>query len=213
MRLQLLHGPAIESSRNKLSDIRAKFDSANIVVFDSGANVAEILESIQTVSMFDGERLVVIEQPAEDLLPALLTVHSDQLTIVLWLSKEVDTKKYPGFQVFFFPEGREISVFPFLRLLGSRSPQAFTEMKKLKEAGFENQYFITMILYLLRNLVVTPKKAADFVRDNNEKMRQNFTTDELINLYKSILEIDCKIKKGFMEVDQADFSLVSGFLN
>ena len=111
-----------------------------------------------------------------------------------------------------FPEAQEVSVFPLLRLLGSRSPQAFLELEKLKAAGFDNQYFITMIFYLLRNLVSTPKKAAEFVRNNNEKMRKNFTRDELVDLYKSILEVDFKIKKGLIEESQTEFLLVQKFL-
>ena len=70
-----------------------------------------------------------------------------------------------------------------------------------------------MVFYLLRNLVVTPKMAKDFVRRKNEKMRKNFSRGELINLYKSVLEIDFKIKSGLLDIPQAEFSLVSQFMN
>lgn len=211
MKLLALHGPAIESSRKKLGEIKSKFDFVNIVVFDPSADSGQVLDTLQTVSLFNGEQLIILENPEENFLDQLSVVN-DQLTIVLWFDKEVDPNKFSNAQVFFFPEAKEVSVFPLLRLLGGRKVEAFIEMKKLKKAGFENQYFITMILYLLRNLVATPKKAAEFVRRNNEVMRKNFTKDELVNLYKNILEIDFKIKKGLLEDEQAEFDLVKEFL-
>lgn len=211
MKLLVLHGPATNSSRQKLLEIKKSFDSDNIVVFEKDSSNRGILENLQTIPMFDGERLVIVENSADDLFPKLLTIHSELLTVILWFDHEVDiTDK--NTQVFFFPEAREVSVFPLLRLLGSRSPEAFFELDKLKKANYDNQYFITMILYLLRNLISTPKKAAHFVRQNNERMTKNFSKEELVTLYKNILEIDFKIKKGLMESLQAEFSMVNGFL-
>lgn len=210
LKLLLLHGPAIEASRKKLIEIKKEFNPDSVVTLEKGTSVGEVLENIQTVSMFGDERLVILENPQE--IPPL-TLDSN-VTLVFWFDREVDPDKIGvDTQVFFFPEAKEVSVFPFLRLLGGRKKEAFTEMQKLKNAGFESQYFMTMILYLLRNLVSTPKKAAEFVRRNNEIMRKNFTKEELVNLYKSILETDFKIKKGLMEETQAEHSLVSRFLN
>ena len=208
--LQILHGPAITSSRKKLLDIKEKFDPENVIVFEKGSDTSQIMDSLGTTPLFGDEQLVILENPPENLNYTLYPIPS---TLVLWFDKEIDVKKFPGAEVSLFPEAREVSVFPFLRLLGGRDPKAFLELEKLKQAGFENQYFITMIFYLLRNFVFTPKKAAEFVRNNNEKMRKNFTRDELINLYKGILEIDFKIKKGLMETEQAEHLLVSRFLN
>lgn len=220
MKLLVLHGPATNSSRQKLLEIKKSFDSDNIVVFEKDSSNKGILENLQTIPMFDGERLVIVENSADDLFPKLLTIHNKQslrpdglelLTVILWFDHEVDiTDK--NTQVFFFPEAREVSVFPLLRLLGSRSPEAFSQLDKLKKANYDNQYFITMILYLLRNLISTPKKATHFVRQNNERMTKNFSKDELVTLYKNILEIDFKIKKGLMESLQAEFSMVNSFL-
>lgn len=211
MKLLLLHGPAIESSRKALSEIKNKFDSDSTVVFEKGFSVQEILENIQTVSIFEGERLVILEQAPDD-LSKIFAVTNDSLTLVLWFNKEVDIKKFPNAKVSFFPEAKEISVFPFLDYLGNRNKAAFTELEKLKKSGFESQYFITMILYLLRNLIATPSKAGDFVKRKNAKMRENFKEEELVSLYKDILQIDFKIKKGLLETEQADFLLVSKFL-
>ena len=213
MKLQLLHGPAITSSRKKLLEIKGKFDSENIIIFEKGSDTSQIMDSLGTTPLFGEEQLAIFENPSEELTAKLLTINYKLLTIILWFDKEIDVKKFPGAEVSVFPESQEVSVFPFLRLLGGKDPKAFLELEKLKRAGFDSQYFITMILYLLRNLVSTPKKAVEFVRNNNEKMRKNFTRRELLNLYKNILEIDFKIKKGLLETEQAEHLLVSRFLN
>ena len=213
MKLQLLHGPAITSSRKKLLEIKGKFDPENVIIFEKGSDTSQIMDSLGTTPLFGEEQLAIFENPSEELTAKLLTINYKLLTIILWFDKEIDVKKFPGAEVSVFPESQEVSVFPFLRLLGGKDPKAFLELEKLKRAGFDSQYFITMILYLLRNLVSTPKKAAEFVRNNNEKMRKNFTRDELVDLYKSILEVDFKIKKGLLETEQAEHLLVSRFLN
>ena len=208
MKLLVLHGPAIQSSRKKLTEIKQKFDPNNVVVFEKGSDPQDVLASLQTVSMFEEDRLIIWENPPEGFDLSRITYH---LSLILWFDHEIKTK-YPG-EMLFFPEAREISVFPFLDLLGNRNKNAFLELDKLKKAGYDSQYFITMILYLLRNLVATPAKAQDFVKRKNARMRANFSPEELTKLYKFVLETDFKIKKGLMERSQADYLLVSKFCN
>lgn len=210
MKQLVLHGPAINSSRKKLKEIKQKFDPNNVITFEKGSEISDILASLQTVSMFKEDRLVIIENSSEDFL-LNYTLLPYPYTIVFWFDHEL--KKLPEkTEVIFFPEAREISVFPFLDKLGARDKTAYLEMDKLKKAGFDNQYFITMIFYLLRNLIATPKNAKDFVKNKNAKMRKNFSTEELVNLYKYVLEVDFKIKSGLLETSQAEFLLVNKFM-
>mgnify|MGYP001606785064 CR=1 FL=1 len=215
MKLLVLHGPAIQISRKKLTEIRQKFDPGNVVVFEKSADIRDIQAALSTDSLFSENRLVILENPPEDIDLALSTYH---LSLILWFDHEIKTK-YPG-EIHFFPEAKEVSVFPFLDLLGNRDKKAFLELDKLKRAGlpagrqgFDTQYFITMIFYLLRNLVATPKNAHDFVKKKNARMRANFSPEELIKLYKFIIETDFKIKKGLLETQQAEFLLVNKFLH
>ncbi len=193
--------------------IKKGFNPDNILVFEKGANISDILANLQTMSMFEGERLVILENPQDELSPKLLTINSKLLTIVFWFDHEIDTKSYPGSETFFFPEAKEASIFPFLDALGNRSERAYSELKKRNESSpNDTQYILTMVFYLLRSLVITPKTAKDFVRNKNARMRANFSEGELVNLYKNILEIDSKIKSGLLETAQADFLMVSSFL-
>lgn len=210
MKLLLLHGPAINSSRQKLLQIKQKFDPEAVVVFEKGAELTEILTNLQSQSLFGGDRLVIAENPPEDFIN--YTLYPIPHTLILWFDHEVDTKNFPGFEISFYPEAKEISVFPFLDMLGSKDKRAFLELDKLKRE-YDSQYIITMILYLLRNLIATPKGAKDFVKNKMIRMRKNFSRDELIENYKHVLDLDFKIKSGLMEETQAEFSLVNLFLD
>ena len=218
MKLVLLHGPARVASRKKLLDLKQKFDPNNVVVFEEGSNIKDIADNLVSTSLFSDERLVILENPDEN-----LTFDSyDSLTLVLWFDHEVGekkpimemAKKEKG-EIIYFPEGREISVFPFLDLLATRSPKAYLELNNLQkthEKFSDNQYLITMILYQLRNLVTPSKTAPGFVKQKLEKQRKNFTTEELVNLYKFVLDSDYKIKSGLMDNSQAEFLIVNRFI-
>ncbi|MBI4035592.1 hypothetical protein HY383_01460 [Candidatus Daviesbacteria bacterium] len=216
MMLQLLHGPAIRSSRERLVLIKGKFSLDNVTVFDGKTNLQQILANLQNQSLFESERLVVLENPPDDFQ---FPNFNSQLSIVLWFDHEVSKTK-PIIKVvqelkggiLFFPEEREASIFPFLDYLAAGDKKAFVEIDKLKKSNFEIQYFITMVFYLLRNLVVTPKTAPQFVKDKLQKQRKNLSQDKIKRLYKDILEIDFKIKSGLLEKDQAEFLLVRKFI-
>lgn len=212
MKQLLLHGPAINSSRSKLSSIRKDFDISNIVVFESGAKVEEILGQIETIPLIDNKRLIIWENPPEDL--RIPTQNNSNLTVVLWFDHEVDSKDLPVGEIFFFPEEKEASIFPLLDCLGNKDKRAYLELQKRnKTSPNDTQYILTMVFYLLRSLVFTPKKASDFVRRKNENMRSNFSREELVKLYKSVIDLDFKIKSGLLEIPQAEFNLVNLFLD
>lgn len=216
MKLLLLHGPAKTASRKKLVEIKQKFDQNNIVVFEEGSELEIVLASLATPSLFLEQQLIILENPQEDFINFPLIPQS--CTLILWFDHEVSFKKpIIGWvrktkgEILFFPEAKEVSVFPFLDYLAAKDKKAYLEMAKLKTAGFDIQYFITMVFYLLRNLVVTPKTAPSFVKDKLLRQRRNFTLAKITKSYKEIIEIDFRIKSGLMDNKQAEFSLVNLF--
>lgn len=218
MMLQLLHGPAIKSSREKLTQIKTKFSLDNVVVFDEKASLQQILTNLQSQPLFGAERLVVLENPPDNLTFDSLDF-DDSLSMVLWFDHEV-LKTKPIIKeiqdlkgaILFFPLEREVSIFPLLDYLAAGDKKAFLEIEKLKKTDFDIQYFIIMIFYLLRNLIVTPKNTPQFVKDKIQRQRKDLSLKKITSLYKGILEIDFKIKSGFLEKDQAEFLLVTRFL-
>lgn len=217
MKQLALHGPAKTASRNKLIEQKLKFDQNSIIVFEEGTDSQTILGSLATPSLFADERLIILENPPEDfVLDASFIIHNS--SFILWFDHEVSSKKpilewvkKAKGQILFFPEAREISVFPFLDYLAAKDKRAYLELNKLKMIGFDMQYFITMVFYLLRNLAATPKNAPQFVKDKLIRQRRNFTLGKIASLYKDIIEIDFKIKSGNLEKSQAEFLLVNLF--
>src|SRR3989344_2320011 len=207
----LLHGPAIKASRIKLKELRDKFHPDNVVVFEGDGDIRTILANLQSGFLLEGERLVIVENPPDNLQSLILDSYS--LMLILWFDHEIDPKKWPGFEIFFFPEARDVSVFPLLDYLAAKDRKAFLEIEKLKLAGFDIHYFLTMIFYLLRNLVTTPKTAPDFVKRKLARQRTEFDKKKIVSLYKDLLGIDFKIKSGLLEKPQAEFLLVNKFLN
>lgn len=210
MKPLLLHGPAIKASRIKLQELKGKFHPDNIVVFEEGTSLGEIKTTLSSQALFANEQLFILENPPADF--SSYTPVSSSYTIILWFDHEIDTKKWPGFEYLFFPEGKEVSVFPFLDFLANKDSKAFLELQKLKNAGFDIYYLLTMVFYLLRSLAVTPKNAPPFVKQKLERQRKNFSIERVTKLYKDMLEIDFKIKSGLLEIPQAEFLLVSKFL-
>ncbi len=209
MKPLLLHGPAKSASRKKLIELKQKFDSESVMVYEEGTDLRIIKTALSSQSLFFDQQLIILENPPEEF--KLSTVNSE-LSIVLWFDHEVDTKKWPGFEALFFPEAKEATIFPFLDLLAAKDSKAYLELDKLKKAGFDIYYFLTMVFYLLRSLAVTPKKAPDFVRRKLIRQREEFKKEKIVFLYKEMLEIDFKIKSGLLETSQAEFLLVNKFL-
>ncbi len=215
MKLLLLHGSAKTASRKKLIEFKQKFDQNNVVVFEESSDLQVMLGSLSTPLLFSDEQLIILENPSEDFtnFPLIPTPY----TLILWFDHEVAPKKPVmewfkiNGQILYFPEAKEVSVFPFLDYLASQDKKAFLELNKLKNAGFDIQYFITMVFYLLRNLTSTPKSAPQFVKDKLQRQRKSFDLEKITNLYKEIIEIDFKIKSGLLEKSQAEFLLVNLF--
>ncbi len=218
MKVVVLHGPGKTGSRNKLLEIKQKYTDENVVVLPGGVTEMELKSALNTDSLFSEERLVIIENPSESFKLEGLS-GAEGVTLVIWLDKDLDARKSLfkslkefGAQLLNFPEAKEMSVFPFLDNLADGKKEAFLELKKLNEAGYDSQYYITMIFYMLRSLVATPKNAPSFVKQKLSRQRGRFSESDLTELYKFVLETDFKIKSGLIENDQAQFLLVNRFL-
>lgn len=217
MRLLFLHGPAVSSSRQKLQKIKKEFQDGEVVVFGKEALEKEVLGSLLTVPLLSNKRLIIWENPSENFNP-LSKLNLDDTTLVFWFNHEVDRKKpiiklvqeNKG-ELLFFEEAKEITAFPLLDLLANRDKKAFLEIRKLKLAGFDTQYFITMVLYLLRRLVLPTSKLSAFLKQRVENQKKNFSLKQLIELYEFVLNLDFKIKNGLLEKDQAEFLLIRKF--
>lgn len=219
MKPLLLHGGAKIASRKKLIDLKQQFDSSSISVFEQGSSVQDILGAVATVPLLQEERLIILENPPEDFFYDLSLV-TGHLLLVLWFDHQLKEssavlkwiREQKG-EILNFPESREKSIFPLLDMLTQGDKKAFFELEQLKLAGFDIQYFITMIFYQLRNLAAAPAKAPQFVKEKLIRQKDRFSQERIKTLYREILEIDFKIKSGLLETKQAEFLIVSKFLD
>lgn len=200
--LILLHGPAISASRAHLSRVRANFSIDDVLVLEKDVTSGELTLALSNTSLFSQERLMIIENPADDFT---LTSVPDDITLVVWLDHEASETKpivksiraLKG-QVINYPESKEASIFPLLDLLAAHSNQAYTELIKIRQSGLGLQYIIVMVLYLLRKELKT--------------QRRHFSKEQIIYFYKQVLEIDFRLKSGLLDEDQAQFELVGMFM-
>ena len=221
MKLLLLHGAGIASSRKKLTDFKKDFDVNDVTVLGEGASVEDIKNNLVSTPLFSTNRLLILENPPEDFIPYTLYPTSEggvssPHTLILWFDHEISEKKLSEVknlkgEILFFPESKEVSVFSFLDFLSEGSQKAFLEQNRLKNAGFDIFYFITMVFYLLRNLTFTPKNAPAFVANKLQKQRKRFNEDDIKKMYRRIIEIEFKLKSGLLDTKQAEFLLVNSF--
>lgn len=217
MKLLLLHGAGVASSRKKLSDLKKDFDINDVVVLEEGTDIQSVLNTILSPSLLSSEQLFVLENPSEDFIN--YTLHPNPYTLILWFDHEIpDRKPILSFvkenkgEILFFPESKEVSVFPLLDSLAIGDRKAFLEIAKLKKGGFDLFYFTNMIFYLLRNLISTPKNAPPFVLDKLNRQRKRFNSQDFKNIYKNILNIEFKIKSGILDTNHAEFLVVNEFV-
>jgi DNA polymerase III delta subunit len=205
MNLILIHGNAPVAILNAIATIKKNFDPTAIVeVNGKNANFDQVVINLSTPQFFSEKRLVVLEnfEEAVDLqkLPS-----EEELTIVLKVAKALpaNSKLLKSAlalkaKVQNFSEKDEVSVFPFLDSLAEKNKKSFVQLEELLDK-YGSQYVLTMIFFMLRRFIQTPKNLPSFVLQKMEKQKKNFTMEKIKQLYKEGLETDFKIKSGLAE--------------
>ena len=167
-------------------------------------------------SLFSEKRLIIIDNPAEFSFEKLNG--DENLSLILKFSKTLPSSsliiknslKYSP-QITAFPEEKEQTIFPFLDNLAEKNPKGLLSLEALmREYG--SQYLLTMIAFLLRRFVVTPKKLPEFVLKKIANQRKNFSPERIKELYLKTIETDFKIKSGILEEAMAVKLLTQEFL-
>jgi len=219
MPIIILHGNGLAGISNKLSQIKKSMGEGVSVTELSGKNTGwgEAKLEFATTSLFDPQRLVILEDFKEVRLEDL--PQDENITVVLKFTKALTAaspilKGAPKFraQVFVFTEEHEGPIFPFLDFLAEKDPKALRELEKNLEDWGE-QYVLTMIYYLLRRYIQTPKRLPPFVIQKMARQKKNFPIERIEELYRATLETDFKIKQGELDPKIGMFLLTEKFLN
>ena len=185
--------------------------------------MSKAVMEFSTPALFAEKRLVILENfdpptNSEQGIDFSSLPEDESLTVVFRFGKNL-TAQSPllkaalirGAQLVNLTEADEQSIFPFLDSLAFKNPKALEELDGLL-ARYGSQYLLTMIFYLLRRMIQPGKNLSPFVAKKIARQRQNFSPEEITNLYKEALEADFKIKNGLIDDKMALALLLSRIL-
>lgn len=205
MKITLLCGAGINSLLNKLSEIKGRYSTLEILELEGrDLDLNRLTLEVGSGGLFSKRRLLIIRN-----LDAKINFESiaqdENLHLVLIFNKTFNSEsgilkwvKGRGGEIFAFNEGDERSIFPFLDLLAMKDLRALVEFESLYQK-FGGQYLLTMVFYLLRKYILPAKKMPDWVVKKQVSQRASFTPERINNLYRECLEADFKIKSGLMD--------------
>lgn len=205
MPILIYHGNGLIAMSRAVSAIKAKFEQVAISEFNGKTQTIEqVLMGVATQDLFSPSRLILLENFTDKTDITKLTADSST-TVVLRHSKPLaassvllKSAKEIKAQIQEFSEAEEVSIFPFLDLLGEKKPAAFAQFEKVY-AEYGGQYIFTMLYYFFRRMIVTPKKTPSFAMQKLERQKSNFPLEKIQTLYQMTLETDFKIKSGLIE--------------
>ena len=208
--LYLLHGENLGASREALIELKRTYSLDSVSVFDAKKfDVDEFTRVYETPSLLSDRRLVIIEGK----LPSL-TINNQQLTIsntadlVFWLGEQLKPSsklfkqvKELGGQIRLFKPSIPKHVFGFLDALGYKNKEkSFLELHRLLDQGESPVYLLTMIVWQVRNLLNVKcqssnvKKINPFVRRKTQGQAQNFGEEELVGIFRKLLDAEISLK-------------------
>lgn len=200
----LIHGNALVSISQKISQLKKGYNPLSVSELSvKSLGWGQVILDLSNSSLFDEKRLVILEQidvsSEIDDLP-----DSPNLTVVLKFTKSLpSTSKIlksailKKAQIILLSERDEVAIFPFLDGLAEKKTNVLQDLDEiLVEAG--GQYLLTMIFYMFRRLIVSPKSLPPFVFKKIENQKRNFPQDKITYFYKRGLETDFKIKSGLI---------------
>lgn len=211
--IYLLHGEDVGASREALIELKKNYSSDSVSIFDAKKfDADEFTRAYETPSLLSDRRLVIIEGK----LPSS-TINHQQLTIsntadlVFWLGEELKSShklfklvKELGGQIRPFKPTIPKHVFGFLDALGYKNKQkSFLELHRLLDQGESPIYLLTMIVWQIRNLLRVklynnggePKpKMNPFVLRKAQSQVKNFGEEELVGIYRKLLDAEIKLK-------------------
>ncbi len=201
MKLILIHGSLQDSALKKVSALKKDYDPLSVTEIgtaDSGFNLA-------SPGLFSETRLVILENPDLKTVEKAAKQTDPNLTVLIKFNKSLE-KASPILkkilqakgEVYEFNENNQTSIFPLLDMLGTKNKNSFKEFEK-NYAEFGGQYLLTMLAYFLRRMIQKPKSGSDFMRQKIESQKRNFPQNQIVKLYREIIETDFKIKQGLVE--------------
>lgn len=207
--LFLLHGSDVSSSRQALLEIKKNYSPESVTTFAAEKFDSDELKRVsETPSMFSDRRLVVIEGKLPTTGYPLPTI-PPATDLIFWIGEELKSSnklvklvRDSGGQVRLFRERIPRHVFGFLDALAYKNKKkAFLELHRLLDQGEAPLYLLTMIVWQFRNLLSVKVSTSQSVKGMNpyvlrkaQSQVKNFEGEELISIFKDLLNAEVKLK-------------------
>jgi DNA polymerase III delta subunit len=212
--IHFLHGDNQVASRQKLTSLisQAKDNNQEIIQLDGlKIDLNQLIQALEASSLFGQEKLVIIEslfsrqkgQEKENIIQYLKkeTIIPE---LIFWEKKEI-----PGTTTRWFPKDWQYQVFKtpvaIFKFLDSIKPQNQKQMFTLLLDSIRVNS-VEMVFYMLarrihdliiaKDLGKSGLKGAPWQIGKLVSQAQNFTLNQLIQLYQKLLSIDRDIKTG-----------------
>lgn len=229
--ITLIHGEDIVRSRNELLNIKETYTGKEIRYIDGKSTNENILtQALSSSSLFGNDTVVIIEQlfgslgkkikVAESYI-SLLISHESSTEIVLWedkeLSKTIVTKfgKQTNNKLFVLPT----MLFQFLDSIQPHAAKKLfiryeelirSEPPELVHALLSRR--IRQLLFIKSNVQTSTMSPWQLTRLTNQS--RLFTMNQLLQLYRSILQIELEFKTGssYLSLHEATERMISDII-
>ncbi len=230
--IYLLHGENLGASRQALLDLKKNYSSDSISAFDAKKiDVDEFVRVCETPSMLSDRRLVILEGKIQlSTINYPLSTIPSTTDLLFWVgeglkpsNKLLKQVKELGGQIRVFKDVVPKHVFGFLDALGYKNEKrAFLELHRLLDQGEAPLYLLKMMVWEARNLLNvkclpasggSKLKMNPFVRRKTQSQVENFEEEELVEIFRKLLEAEVSLKTTQLDPVLVLDRLVGGITN
>lgn len=212
--ITILHGENIVASRARLIELRKQKAVQEVVTFASPPQLTDLIQALESKSLFGGERLVILEnllsrmgRKRKDDLVEYLQRGNFATDCILWESKTISPSVLTP-----FPKGIKVEIFKLhstlFRFLESLRPGSSQESLRLFHESLrrdEVELLFAMLTRQVRFLMLVKIQAfqlaevqrlAPWQRGKFQAQSRFFTEERLIKLYRELYRLDRDNKSG-----------------
>lgn len=219
--ITILHGDDIVKSRKALEIIKTQHRNAEIIFLDSKKlDLTSVKQALESASMFAKDRLVIIENflsskksKSQEEIIEYLAKKPPETELIFWESVSLARQplaRLKGARVLEFKP--EAVLFKFLESLRPGNTKEILALLLRSFKAEEPEIVFYMLVRQFRLLLFVKDeitsgveevdRLADWQKERLTRQAKNFNLEQLVDIYRQLLEIDFQQKTG-----QAAFDL------
>ncbi len=213
--ITIIHGANIAESRKALTKKKEAFPPEAVTTI-TGHNLEKVAQAGGAAAMFNSKRLIVLEREekwtksfSQDLMDQLKYIDPKN-HIIIWHNKKIPASdkllkltKKKGDVLYFKDQQTGKEIFTFLDTLGNRNKtSAYLQLRKMLENGEHPIYLLNRIIGLFRKMMAVKWGAKKLIpshpyaRKKISSQSENFTEQELLDIYQKLEDADITMKTG-----------------